>query len=102
MEGFFSGYENNIEENVCQYLDRIANSNSLGHLIKLLKLRKNPDPDNYVKKAIASILDSHRSSLEFIYETLYDERDEHIINSILHSLEKMKTEIDIQKVLTNI
>ncbi|MCW4038615.1 MAG: hypothetical protein NWF13_07780, partial [Candidatus Bathyarchaeota archaeon] len=51
IDGFFSGHEDNIEENICRYLDRIANPNSLFPLLKLLKLRKSPD--NYVNKAIA-------------------------------------------------
>lgn len=99
MKGYFDGHSTEIEKEICQFLERLRDLQSLPLLMKLLKMRAGV----HISKAIASILDAHPYRVDDILDILYDERDEKVIDAILQSFEKMdKTRFDARKLLARI
>ena len=101
MTGYFEHYDE-IERDICQFLERVGDAQSLDILMKLLKVRY--QDYNHVSKAIASVLDANPTRIDDVLDLLYDERrDEKAIIAILRSLEKMeKSKVDVRKLLANV
>jgi hypothetical protein len=102
MKGYFDGHSNEIEREICQYVERVKAPQSLHLLLKLLKMRPNSE-FTYISDALASVLDTNPSQVEDIFKMLSDEQDIHVIGIILQSFEKMdKKIIDVHKLLQTI
>lgn len=103
--GYFNGSCLEIEDEICQFIGRLADAQGIGPLLKLLKMRARKDQQYYhVSKALASVLDANPSCVDEILEAIYDERDdEKVISAILRSFASMeKSRIDIRKLLSNL
>jgi hypothetical protein len=98
MKGYFDGQNYEIEQEVCKYIERVKDQQSLYPLLNLLKQRTSYETSS-IRKALASVLDANTSCIEYVFERIYDERDRNAIDIILQSLIEMKEKIDIRKLL---
>ena len=103
VKGYFSGYEIEIERDICAYFERIIDLRSLPVLLKLLRMRASYSY-NYIVKAVARVLDKHPYRVDFVLEKLLDERrNAAVINAILECFLEMEApKIDIHCLLTTI
>jgi len=102
MRGYFGGHRE-IENDICQFLQRIRDLKSLGLLMKLLEQRSN----EYfipISKAMASILDAHPPSVNYVLDNLasLEHSDRNVMNAILRSFDEMNEPIDARQLLSKI
>jgi len=98
MKGYFDGHSNEIEQEVCKYIERVKDQQSLYPLLNLLKQRTSYETSP-IRKALASVLDANTSCIEYVFERVYDERDRNVIDTILQSFIEMEKKIYIRKLL---
>jgi hypothetical protein len=102
--GYFDRPTNEIEQDIFEFLGRIAEIQAIEPLIKILKARANSDKDySSISAAIGKILDANPNQIEGMLELLYDERkNTKVVSSVLRSLARMeKSKVDPIKLLSN-
>ena len=103
MRGYFPENNVEIERDLCAFLERVKDQNSLFRLMELLKIRYEQSfvP---ISEAIASILDAHPYRVDDVLDMLYDaRREEKLVNAILYSFKEMNEQkLDARKLLSNI
>ncbi|MCW3985166.1 MAG: hypothetical protein NWE91_01985 [Candidatus Bathyarchaeota archaeon] len=90
MKGYYDAHHIEIERRLCRYFGRIRDRNSFPHLMKLLKLRYQENP-NDKSDALSEILNSHPYLMDDLLDMLYDARqNKELVNVILRTFEKME------------
>lgn len=102
MKGYFDGYSDEIEREICMFLKRIKDPQSLPLLLELLKMRCDRQY-SHISKAIGSILDANPYRIDDVLDMLYDQRDGKVVDAFLRSFEEMdKTRLNARKLLSKI
>lgn len=105
MKGYFDGHYDEIEQDICQFLKRIENAQSLTPLIRLLKMRSGGQSSQgvhpHINEAIASVLNANPQLVDDVLDILFDEHNENVIDEILQSFTKMdKLKMNVPKLLS--
>lgn len=102
MKGYFDGHYTEIERDVCQFLERMASQQSLPLLLKLLEKRSN-EHLGHIIDALAKILDVYPDCVDDVLQTLQEELNGNVVDTLLQSLEKMKEpKVDPLKLLHSV
>jgi len=102
MTGYFGSYYTEIERDVCQFLERVPDQQSLPLLLKLLRMRCN-EPLGHIIDAVANVLNAHPRCVDDVLEMLQEELNRNIVDALIQSFEKMKEpKIDPRKLLQSI
>lgn len=104
MKGYFDTHHKEIEQEICQFLERVRDLQSLPLLLELRKMRPTRDYPSDINKAIARVLDTHPYRVNDVLEMLYGEsKNDNMINAILQCFLEMEApKIDVRKLLSNI
>ncbi len=103
MAGYYEAQVVEIERNLCDFFQRVADQSSLWPLMELLKSRCGQS-HGHITNAIGSILDAHPYWIDDILDVLYDaDHEQKLVDAILSSFEKMKRAIlDARELLSKI
>ncbi len=102
MKDYFYGYHAEIERDVCQFLERMASQQSLPLLLKLLEKRSN-EHLGHIIGVLAKILDAYPNCVDDVLQTLQEELNRNVVDTLLQSLEKMKEpKVDSVKLLKSL
>lgn len=102
IEGYYNGLHNQIERDICAFLERIKDRNSIFLLMKLLKSRYN-EGAFHISKAIGKILDAHPYATDDVLDMLYDTKDQKLVDAILRSIDEIdEPKFDPYKLISKI
>jgi hypothetical protein len=95
LDGYFGSEKQVIYREICSFIERTGDSQAFRVLLRF-------SADSMFrhtggKKALASVLDSNPSFVEFVVERLHDTDDSEEIESLISALEKTESEVDPNK-----
>ena len=97
LNGWYDRHNETILKDICNYFGRIKDKRSIPLLLRILKLGARAI-EEVASKALASIIDSHPKAINQIWHFL--EKDKEYYPSILITFSKMKTRVDLEKLLS--